>query len=425
MSALAGNIRGLVTAPRDWKQENIVLSADYNFGAGGVLEFSYDREKFNRAYRERDETIEDKFKVGYNNTSLGDVSIRASYEYDDKTGSLYDNVGTTRSMSSWFWMQGIPYSRQGLIDMINANAPGTGFTPSVAQIAGFLVSSDALTGSFRKSDQADREQNILNLRVNWAATDTLDFGFNTQLKRASYLETDGRSGGLQKDDLDTFTLDANWQPSTATQISAFYTRQQANQVALWNYTNALNAANSTTVCGALTASNIDCFITAADDPTGNVHGTTKTDNDMLGLSGQYDAGFAVFGANYTYSKAESVYRDANAPGGTFYNNPLLLVPGIMSALGNPDPYPTMVTKTNTADLSVLVPIGQNVTIRTGYRYDGFHVEDWHYDPMMAARNGEPTRNGVNANTTNAQNWADLGPQDFKIHTLSVMLGVKF
>ena len=43
------------------------MSADYRINRTNSLEGGFERENFDRDYRERDETREDKFRVGYVN----------------------------------------------------------------------------------------------------------------------------------------------------------------------------------------------------------------------------------------------------------------------------------------------------------------------------------------------------------------------
>jgi hypothetical protein len=148
--------------------------------------------------------------------------------------------------------------------------------------------------------------------------------------------------------------------------------------------------------------------------TAEVNSYTDTTNDMFGLSASHDFGSAIFGVNYVYSIARSKYNETNAANSTG------LSAANLTALANGN-YPDMTTETNSLDLNVLVPLSKNVSTRIGYRYDTFKVTDWHYDGLTGR--GSATGVGRDAGT-GATVWSDLGPHDYKINTLSLLLGVK-
>ncbi|MDP2401864.1 MAG: MtrB/PioB family outer membrane beta-barrel protein, partial [Actinomycetota bacterium] len=90
-----GNPRSVSSAPRDYKVDNFVVSADYDLGMGS-LEAALERENFTHTYRERDKTTEDKLKLGYVNTAIEQLTVRTSFETDRKRGSFYDVFGAGR-----------------------------------------------------------------------------------------------------------------------------------------------------------------------------------------------------------------------------------------------------------------------------------------------------------------------------------------
>ena len=184
---------------RSTRQYNYGISADYDLNSTSSLNGAIEREDFHRNFRERDKTEENKVKVGYVNRAMGDATLRVSYEKDTKRGSDYryrtfEDLGTG--------LPGLDVATQ----IANTN-PSTG--------AGLVVNGvtyPALAANlfnrysyfFRKYDLANRDQKILNTRVNYQATGELDVGLNLQVKRADYPEG---TYGLKKDNQDSMGVD--------------------------------------------------------------------------------------------------------------------------------------------------------------------------------------------------------------------------
>lgn len=308
------NSRDMFAPPRDYKQDKFTLSGDYELGAGS-LEASLERENFSHTYRERNKTWEDKIKLGYVNTSFDQATLRASYETDRKRGSFYDPFAIGRGGANWFTIYGGVYSRAGVLDLI-ANKSGTGgIYPTLANIqAGLLLTGNYNTGNgFYKPDQADRNQEIINARLNYIARDDLDIGANLQLKRANY-PTNSR--GVQKDDLNTYSIDVNYQPSAGMQISTYYTRQEGKQRQVENYAPAGTAgqARVTPKCGAIqTVNNLDCYLNNSLDPAADVLVDNSNTNDTLGISYQQDIGLMKLGIDYSHTYGKSYIGQVYGP----------------------------------------------------------------------------------------------------------------
>src|SRR5690606_7843020 len=128
-----------------------------------------EREEFDREHRERDETHEHKFKLGYVNRSLERGTLRVSVEHDRRRGSDYNPD---------------PYHAFYSV----ALGP-------LRTAAGNVNSWIHALAQMRKFDLADRNQNVLNARFNYAMRDDLDGAVSLQWKKASYPDSDyGRIG---------------------------------------------------------------------------------------------------------------------------------------------------------------------------------------------------------------------------------------
>jgi len=410
----AGDTNRWYSSPMDNKQDNAVLSADYDLGHGS-LEGALEREDFKHTYRERDKTWEDKIKLGYVNTGFEQMTLRASYENDRKRGSLYDPELGARTMQNWFAMYGIPYSRSALLNLISQAGPAAvNNIPALATVQAWtMITGNNNTGNgFMKTDQADRDQNILNGRVNYMAREDLDIGVNVQVKRVKY---PSNIRGVQKDDLNTYNFDANYQPAVGTQFTAYYTRQDGRQRQVDNYGAgsgpAIGQTRITPICGAtLTANNLDCYLNNSLNPDSDVTVDTSNTNDILGFGYQQDIGQMRLGIDYTYSMGKSHITQAYGPTAltTTAVAPALSQTAIVGLLGG---YPDMTTKQNTLAANLLVPITKQWSSRIMYRYEEFKVQDWHYDYYSATPPGTFIP-------------GDLGPQNYRVNTVGVMLDYK-
>src|SRR4029453_4210070 len=75
------------SVPYEYRQLNSVVSADYRINRTNSLEAAFEREDFNREYRERDETWENKVRLGYVNRGFATGTLRLGYEYGSRRGS--------------------------------------------------------------------------------------------------------------------------------------------------------------------------------------------------------------------------------------------------------------------------------------------------------------------------------------------------
>jgi hypothetical protein len=376
-----GNARSFFSPPRDNKQTNYTLAADYDLSKATSLEGSLEREDFAHTYRERDKTWEHKFKLGVVNRSLGNATVRASYEHDRKRGSFYDTLVTSRGLQGWFAIYGLPYSRQGLQDLIaHSGATAAGIYPALATLQTTVDGNTFNSGGWMKPDQADRDQNILNARINFMLREDLDLGAMVQVKKAAY---PGNAIGPQKDDVSTYNLDANYQMSSGTQFTFYYSRQEGKQRQVENYGASLAAVAPLTAaqvlqnfetanCGAtLTASNIDCYLRYARNPADSLTAETKSSTDALGLGVRRDFGKVMLSANYTYSKSVSAITRNYAPTSLTAANQT-----IENTYGA---WPDMTTVQKTLETNLVVPVNKSAAVRFMYRYEGATVKDWHYD----------------------------------------------
>lgn len=438
-SALGANNPTTFTAsyfsvPRSDKRTNYTLSGEYLFARKQAVDLALEREEFHQTYRERDNTWENKIKATYVNRGLIDdsLTLRASFENDRKRGSFYDPLVTTRSLAGFMTLNGLPYSRDALKWMVDqANAAGGGNvnlglgTYNLAQLQTAILGNNgaggqANSGGFMKVDEADRDQNIFNGRLNWSAREDLDFGLNLQIKRINY---PGNNFGLQKDQQNSYNLDVTYQPAFGTQITAYYSRQEGKQQAIDNYgySNDNNAAFTAAtlpvyvqgICGGLTSSNIDCWLNNQRDPRANIRVDTKNTTDVFGFSAMRDFGWARMGLTYNYMRGKtSIAHQYGMNGGT------ALTAAQQAALDQYGDWPSMATTMQSVEFNLVKQIDKRLTARFLYRYENFRSRDWHYDFLNQYAAGIAGVSQTNVTP------ADMGPINYHVNMLGFFLQYK-
>ncbi len=385
---------------RTTRQSNYGVAADYDLDRTSSVNGSIEREDFYRTFRERNKTEENKVKVGYVNRALGDATLRVSYEKDTKRGSNY-NYRTFEDLG-----QGLPGLEVGTLV---SQAP-TGAVPGVAYpllVAGVF---NRYSYYFRKYDQANRDQKILNTRINYQATTDWDVGLNMQVKRADYPEG---MYGLKKDNQDSLGVDMSYQPTFDRIVTAYYNYQKGQKVMMMNS----GTAGAATAC---TAANLNTYgIPACSDTTTGLDGArpysaswasdTTDYNNVLGLGLQEDLGFARLGFDYTFARSSThiAYNYGNTAFSATTNAALAAIAG--TAL------PDMTTVQNTVTLNLVKPLDKKTTVRAVYRYDGLRIKDWHYDGVI-----KNTMAAYDAGTL----LLDGGPMNYHVNTIGVFLNYK-
>lgn len=400
---------------RSTRQTNVGLAGDYELTRTTSINAALEREYFRRNFRERDKTWEDKLKLGWVNrdlhTAVGDATLRASLETDRKRGGVY-NYRTFEDLGT------------GLPGLDIATQVAKAGTAGYAALAVGLF--NRYSYYFRKYDQADRNQNIINTRLNFSPRPDMDFGVMFQLKDAKYPNS---FYGLQRDRQNTLNLELNYQPSTEQSFYAFYTYQRAKKLMGMNSGTAgavvCNAALGNIVTPQLLATCADT-LTGLDGarPFTSAWSTDSLDrNNVLGLGFQSDWRTMKFGVDYTY--ATSSTRINYGAGGTgFANAAGALTPALalaaaqnqaaMAALAG-IALPNMTYSQNTLMFNLIVPIEKSLSARLLYRYEDMKIKDWHYDGVIT---------GAMAAYDNGTLLLDAGPQNYHANTFGVMFQLK-
>lgn len=400
-----GNI-DIRSIPYEHKQRNYTLSADYRLGKSTSFSATYDREEFDRAYRERTDTKEDKIKLGYVNRGLEIGTLRISLENDRRRGSTYvpDPYGEFYSVA--------------LGPLPTANGTATN---------AWIRTNDL----HRKYDVADRDQNILNARFNYMLAPSVDLGTSLQVKDIKY--PDSVYGRNDRQRLESANVDINWQPSPQIGFYGNYSFQagrmhqaglQPNACVIGTTYNFLSdgsvqsaalspaqitAGLSINASRTVLASNFQSLCGTVS-PTSPLYPVSRTwdishrdKNHFFSLGGTYNFTKARLDVNYAFTKSNTAIRYG-------YNAAALgLTPAQVALIG--DGFPDLTYRLNTLESNLVIPVSSKLSVRVLYRYENGKIRDWHYDGI--AQN--PTPN------TNQQTFLDAGPQNYKASAVGIFL----
>jgi hypothetical protein len=391
---------------RDYKQDVFTLSADYDLGNRSSIEGTLERENYTRHMREREKTWEDKVKLGYVSRDFDIATLRASFETDRRRGGEY-NTGL---------LANVPYYQQVAYSMA---LPGSSLATIMSMLgtAGYPPNAAAMTATWfsrfmaqgRKTDLADRDQDILNGRLNFNPREDLDVGVMLQFKNAKYPAS---LIGAQKDNLTTLNFDINYQPSVAQQITAFYSRQDGTKEQRNDTGGGTCAGLTTTTSFAANCAMVNYTGTANLGTylaTSLWNMRTKDINDVIGLAFQQDFGVTRLAVDYTYSRGRTKI-------GYDYGSTALPAAQVTAEAILGSAMPDMTTAQHTLTANLLVPIEKNLSARLMYRYEGFRVKDWHYDDILVGK--------VMSVGGEAALLLDAGPMNYHANVIGVMFQYK-
>ena len=393
------------SVPYEYRQLNSIVTAEYRPSRTNSLEGTYERENFQREYRDRDKTGEDKFRLGYVNRALENGTLRLSYEYGRRRGS--DFLATPLAEFYSISLGPIP-------------------TAATTNMASWLRNVD----QFRRFDVADRNQNVVNARFNYGIASTLDASVAVQARDVEYPASEyGRNEHFK---LTSPSVELNWQPSPTTSAYGFYSYQQGaqhqaglqpNACVMGNFyfffsdgsvqTNATGVpppaptgttlastqqvvpANWRSLCGMASA-------VSPLFPTSRTWDVSQKDhNTVTGLGLHYEAGKVLSDLAYTYSNGRTKVSYGYNPAALGLNATQVALAG--------DGWSDLVFTQNIVEANAMVPIRKRLSLRLIYRFEDGKIRDWHYDGVSV--NPMPANNGA---------YLDFGPQDYKVHLFGAL-----
>jgi MtrB/PioB family decaheme-associated outer membrane protein len=358
--------------PFDGSKTDYGIDGDYRLGMKTNLTAEYLHQDQKIHFRERDRTWEDRVKLGLNDRHFEDATLRLSFEQAVKRGS------------TWNYDPYIPF-----------------YTQSLPGFAGQDDLNPHTLAQMRKFDIADRDQQILNARLNYMFSPTLDGSVTLQYRSDRYPADYGRVGRQNQGSLG---LDLSYTPGTSLTAYAYYGYDQGRL----KQRNINDNAND--IIGSADAGG-DVY------PFTNEWSATSTDRTHslgMGLKKTFKRGWVLdINATYALSTTGIDYTYAT-PGGATLGDPTIVVP----PLGNS--YPNQRYSQATLAASLLVPVSKTLTTRYFVQYERVSISDWHYSGLGGLV--------MNTNDTGAPlnvSFIDPGPSSYRVAFFGVQLELKF
>ena len=318
--------------PFEQRKDNYSAEADYRLFRRTNLTFGYEREEIRAPHREYARTQEDRVRAGLNNRDLPWATIRLSYEHADRRGDHY---------------------------VFNPN-------PALYSTAS-LINTPATLADLRKYDIADRRQQIVNARVNFAVARDMDLAVSGR-----YLDNDyGAAYGRLAERIQVVNLEWNWQPTPKALAYAYYGwERMRNRMALVSDDPAGWATGDPNAGGAVYP-----LANRWDEQS-------KDDAHLVGLGFRYALGRATLESNYTWLYSPYRTRYSFASGGA-------IAGGATAAPGAGDGMPDIVSRLQTLETSLKITLGKDTALRLYHRYERAKFKDWHYEGLpLVLGNGE-------------------------------------
>ncbi|MSU25056.1 MAG: hypothetical protein EXS32_14710 [Opitutus sp.] len=370
------------------RQFRLGPTAEYRLSKVSTLNASVEREIMARENRVRDRTWEDKAKLGYVNRGVRDSTLRVSYEFDQRRGSDYAISSYDEAFSSAL----VPIP-----------------TTAGANVTTWAVRNNS---GVRTYDLADRDQHIVNARVDTMVRTNLDAGISFQARESKFPDSDY---GRNRQGSRSANLDLSYQPSPRQTFYGFYSYQlgKYRQAAIDTANGNITIGRVTTL-GTVTPANAIEISSAAGGPVYPLLSTRDADsadrNHVLGFGLKQEIGKASLNEDYSYSTGRTRLEYTYNVGGALTANQALLAGSR---------FPDMATDVNYLDASLRLPLTTRVSARLIHRYQKEVIRDWHYLNL----DSRPVIVG-NANQAPTAVMLDGGPQSYRVNWFGVILQFK-
>ncbi|SFS17261.1 Putative outer membrane beta-barrel porin, MtrB/PioB [Dyella sp. OK004] len=313
------------------------LGSDWQFGRHDSLGVTYTFDYNEPKYRERKRVDEHRIKIAWVSRSLGDATIRASYEYAQRRGGHYNYDPYTQ-----FFSESLP----GFVD------PATGLPAHTV-------------ADMRKYDLSDRNESKARVIV------TYPFGDATTVSATFYGNRDNYSTliGRQNTQSTGSTLQWDWQPSPRTTASA-YLGIETSRMGIANVGDSDAADNG---AGLGTPGQTNPNLGGPLYPYANQWWEFDRErNTNAGFTLTHDFGRVRTDLSYNYSGSLGhVGYNYATIGALAYRGP-----GAAAAAG--DGFPDNKYRSNTLDLGINFDFTRRFGMRLFGRHETGSFTDWHY-----------------------------------------------
>lgn len=343
--------------PFDLQTLGANFGADWRLSDRRTLGASLDTQRDEPGNRERRRVERDSVKLGYTDRSIDGLTLRANVTVIDQHGDTYVSDPYAFAYSN---------SLPGFV------VPGGG-------LPAFTV--DAM----RKYDLADRRQRKLDLSATLALADTATVSAGWRGDWNDYDADIGR----QAYDRQGVTVQWDWQPSPATQASA-YVGIDRGRLLIANVADVVFGPDGS-LGGPDYPDNARWWVY---DKQRNRNAGVRLDHDFGRL--RVDLGW-----NLVDSRGVTAYRFASPVALAYFED------GLGGATDGR--FPTMRYRVDSIVLGLSLPLSRRVALRVFEQYERGRVDDWHYLGLDAAR------------VIDHRVYSDGGPSGYSTNLIGLLL----
>jgi len=352
-----GRIRPFILSMDEY---NAYGGVSWRFSERNVLGLTYNFDQYKPTSRERERVDDNSIKLTWTEREIDWLTFRANYTLLKQSGGTYNG-----DVYGYTYLSALP----SFVAAYPSYVPG----PETV---------DAL----RKYDIADRTDNKVDLMATVVPREDMTV---TGTVRGQWSENSAMIG-RQRNDTFAATLQWEWQPAPATDLSV-YLGYDRSKLGLSNVSGSFGATSG--------------MLGSAGYPLANQW--WEDDNER-----NYSAGTALqknFGRfsvdlsyNYLYSRVVTSYTAASAGA--------LVFPQDFATMGSG--FSPMTYRVDSVTASVIVPFTPRVSLRLFDYYERGHIDDWHYA-------------GFNQSLVYGHElYTDGGPQSYSQNLVGVSISIK-
>ena len=321
----------IASVPFGYRDTLLELGADWNVGESDSLSLVYTFDHNQPRHRERTRLDEQRIKLSWVSRSLGDATLRASFEYGDRSGGTY-NYDPYEA-----------YYSESLPGFVNAGGiPPPAFT----------------VDAMRKYDMSDRKEAKARVILIYPLGDTSTVSATFYGSRDQYDALVGR----QDTHSTGFTGEWDWQPGPQTNASV-YVGAETTKLKL------ANVADDESAFGG--PGRVDPSFGGTLYPLENYwHDLDRERDYNAGITFAHDFGRVKLDLawNYTQSLSQLNY-DFASPGALTFPDAAPLLTGA---------FPDNHYRSSTFDAGLSFPVTESIGVRLFGRYQSGSFLDWHY-----------------------------------------------
>jgi Putative outer membrane beta-barrel porin, MtrB/PioB len=357
----------IANIPFGYEDTLFEAGTDWNITPKNTFSTVYTFDHDDPKHRERNRLDEQRIKLSWVSKSLGDATVRASFEYGDRTGSKYNYD---------------PYEA-----FYSASLPG--YVPANG-IAPTAFTVDAM----RKYDMSDRKETKARLILIYP------LGTSATLSGTFYGSRDnyGTLVGRQNTNTTGFTGSWDWQPDASTTASLYIGAETT-------HLKMANVADRESEIG--TPGDVDPSLGGSLYPLENYWQDLDNErNYNVGLNFSHLFGKVRMDLGWNYSQSLSQLNYSYASVGA------LTHPEAAALLGDNE-FPNNHYRVSTFNASLSFPVTTNVGLRVFGQYESGSFLDWHYLGLSDSL------------VYDHLVYTDEGPQaHYSVSTVGIMLNVK-